>query len=91
MRFGKRFKVNCTPTVSILGVHDLVPTMKYLGVNFHVGLKFKFNPYPLGKKCMVKYNTIYGRIGDKDSINFVTSLVRREVTKLIESLSPMRT
>jgi len=75
MRFGKQFKVNCAPIVFILGVFDWVPAMKYLGVNFSAGLKFKFNPDPLRKKFMGAFNTIYGRIGNKDSIDLVTSFL----------------
>jgi len=53
----------------------VTPAMKYLEVHFVAGLKFKFNPDPLIIKCMGAFNTIYGRIGYKDSIDIVISLL----------------
>jgi len=75
MRFGSRFKFVCTPIVCDGAVFEWVSSMKYLGVNINSGLRFKFNPDPSRKKFLSAFNTIYGRIGNKNSIDTVTSLL----------------
>jgi len=75
LRIGSRYRVSSSPVVLNGVTLSLVTNLKYLGVTLVVGINFACDFSEALRKFFTSFNTIYVRIGSKDSIPLLLTLL----------------
>jgi exonuclease III len=76
IRIGTRFKSVCAPICLDHEHIYWVREMKYLGVSFFSGKSLLFNTDDRRKSFYSQFNTIYGRLGNKNNISLIIFLLK---------------
>jgi len=83
IRFGSRFNTVCANVFLNGIVLPWVPRLKYLGVTVVAGTSFKCDFSEARHKFFGSFNTIYGRVGNANSVSLLLSLLASICTPVL--------
>lgn len=83
VRIGIRFKKDCAPVSLGPDVIHWDKEMKYLGINFNCGKNIIFSSDALRKKFYGQFNSIYGRVGNRNATSVIISLLNSKCIPIL--------
>ena len=83
LRVGPTFNSTCSRISYNTVIFNWVQTVRYLGVFIVSGKKFKCNYRNARKKYFRAFNSIYEKVGNKNSVTLLTSLLATQCAPIL--------